>query len=299
MAKRTYIRSGGTWVDITSGASFPASSTAPSSPQTGQVYFDTDDQKPYIWNGTAWVLFQPSDSTFNTVRLTSTGDVSVSSTTHALQIGDSSTSNLRLDANEIMAVNNGATAPLYIQNDGGTLTVGANAASQVNLQTQTPLRFYDSDNSNFVAFRSPAAVSTDTTWLLPTADGTTNQVLTTNGSGVLSWATPASGSTLATPSQQTASYVLATTDLDKMVEMNVATANTVTVGTALNSLAAGSQIHILQTNTGQTTIVGSSVTVNATPGLKLRTQWSAATLVKRTAANVTPGIWVAFGDITA
>jgi len=62
MPKRTYIRSGGTWVDITSGAAFPASSAAPSSPVAGQVYFDTDDQKPYIWNGTAWVAFLPLSS---------------------------------------------------------------------------------------------------------------------------------------------------------------------------------------------------------------------------------------------
>jgi len=62
MPKKTYIRSGGTWVDITSGAAFPASSNPPSSPVTGQVYFDTDDQKPYIWNGTAWVAFLPLSS---------------------------------------------------------------------------------------------------------------------------------------------------------------------------------------------------------------------------------------------
>lgn len=68
MGKKTYIRSGGTWVDITSGAAFPASSTPPTSPVTGQVYFDTDDQKPYIWNGTDWSLFTPNltDSTNTT-----------------------------------------------------------------------------------------------------------------------------------------------------------------------------------------------------------------------------------------
>lgn len=68
MGKRTYVRSGGAWIDITTGASFPASSAAPSSPVTGQVYYDTDDQKPYIYNGTDWVLFTPNltDSTSTT-----------------------------------------------------------------------------------------------------------------------------------------------------------------------------------------------------------------------------------------
>jgi hypothetical protein len=178
------------------------------------VYFDTDDQKPYIYNGSAWVLFASASIPLSTV--TTAGDViygTGSSTVTRLGIGT---------AGQVLTVNAGATAP--------------------------------------------------------------------------SWATASSG--LATPNPQTASYTVLTSDLDKMVEMNVATANNVTVGTGLNSLAAGSQIHILQTGAGQTTIVASSVTVNATPGLKLRAQWSAATLVKRTAANVTPGIWVAFGDLT-
>jgi hypothetical protein len=51
----------------------------------------------------------------------------------------------------------------------------------------------------------------------------------------------------------------------------------------------------LQTGTGQTTIVATGgVTINATPGLKLRTQWSSATLIKR-AENT----WVAIGDLSA
>ena len=52
---------------------------------------------------------------------------------------------------------------------------------------------------------------------------------------------------------------------------------------------------LLQTNTGQVTVVGAGgVTINASPGLKLRTQWASATLIKR-AENT----WVLVGDITA
>lgn len=65
----------------------------------------------------------------------------------------------------------------------GMLMITANA----QLQAQTDLRFADADSSNWVAFQAPATVSSNVTWTLPAADGTNNQVLTTNASGTLSW----------------------------------------------------------------------------------------------------------------
>ena len=96
-------------------------------------------------------------------------------------------------------------------------------------------------------------------------------------------------------SEKTSSYTLVLSDKDKLIEMNSSSGNTLTV--PLNSSQAfpvGSQINILQTNTGQTTIapVDGGVTINATPGLKLRARWSSATLIKR-AENV----WVLVGDL--
>jgi hypothetical protein len=95
---------------------------------------------------------------------------------------------------------------------------------------------------------------------------------------------------------ETASYSLVLADAGKVVEMGVGSANDLTV--PLNSSQAfdiGTQITILQTGTGQTTIVATGgVTVNGTPGLKLRAQWSSATLIKR-AENT----WVAIGDLSA
>lgn len=60
--------------------------------------------------------------------------------------------------------------------------------SDTQLQSQSDLRFADSDNSNWVAFQAPATVSSNVTWTLPSADGSTGQALVTNGSGSLSWA---------------------------------------------------------------------------------------------------------------
>lgn len=101
--------------------------------------------------------------------------------------------------------------------------------------------------------------------------------------------------TLAT-NAQTASYTLALTDQSKVVEMSVASANNLTI--PLNSsveFPTGTTITVLQTGAGQTTLVATGgVTVNGTPGLKLRAQWSSATLIKRATDT-----WVAIGDLSA
>lgn len=59
---------------------------------------------------------------------------------------------------------------------------------------------------------------------------------------------------------QTASYTIALTDVGKMVEMSVATANNLTVpANATVAYPVGSQINILQTGVGQTTIVPATI----------------------------------------
>jgi hypothetical protein len=133
---------------------------------------------------------------------------------------------------------------------------------------------------------------------LPDQTGNAGKYLTSSGS-VASWATldlSTKSDKLLSTNSQNASYTLVLSDADKILEMNVASANNLTV--PLNSSQAfpiGTQITILQTGTGQTTIVATGgVTINATPGLKLRTQWSSATLIKR-AENT----WVAIGDLSA
>jgi hypothetical protein len=95
---------------------------------------------------------------------------------------------------------------------------------------------------------------------------------------------------------QSVAYTLALADRGKMVEMLVGSANNLTVPTNSNAaFPVGTTITVLQTGAGQTTIVAQSgVTINATPGLKLRAQWSSATLIKRATDT-----WVALGDLAA
>jgi len=99
-----------------------------------------------------------------------------------------------------------------------------------------------------------------------------------------------------TLSQQTSSYTLVLTDNAKQVEISSGSANVLTVPP--NSAVAfpiGTVITVVQTGTGQTSVAaGSGVTVNVTPGLKLRAQWSGAALIKRGTDT-----WLMSGDISA
>ena len=62
----------------------------------------------------------------------------------------------------------------------------------LNNQADALFREATANGTNYVGFQAPAAVSTDVLWTLPSGDGTSNQVLKTNGSGTLNWSTPTS-----------------------------------------------------------------------------------------------------------
>ena len=89
-----------------------------------------------------------------------------------------------------------ASGQLGLQAAGTTVatltSTSMTITKDVTLNAQSDLRFADSDSSNYVALQAPATVTSNVTFTLPSADGTSGQVIQTNGSGVLSFATPAS-----------------------------------------------------------------------------------------------------------
>lgn len=137
---------------------------------------------------------------------------------------------------------------------------------------------------------------------LPNVDGTiitTGNLSSITSVGNLSSlaVTGNSVSHIAFNSTPTGAYTIVISDDGKIVE--IPAAGTVTVPSdATTNFPIGTQITIIQTTSGQVTLAGAitpnAVTVNATPGLKLRSQWSSCTLVKR-GVNV----WIAMGDLTA
>ena len=86
---------------------------------------------------------------------------------------------LRLTATSLSAVN-------------ATVT-NATFSSTVNLLTQSEVRFQDTSGGEYVGLRASTTVATSFTLNLPTTSGTANQVLQTDGSGNLSFATVSGG----------------------------------------------------------------------------------------------------------
>ena len=77
--------------------------------------------------------------------------------------------------------------------DGTNPNDVGNDLSTIRLPNQNEIRFGDSDNSNYVSLKAGATVASNVSFTLPTADGTANQVLTTDGSGTLSFSTVSGG----------------------------------------------------------------------------------------------------------
>lgn len=135
----------------------------------------------------------------------------------------------------------------------------------------------------------PAA--TDTLVGKATTDTLTNKTLT---SPVINGATIGTSIiNLAINAQTGTTYTPVLADNGKLVTLSNASAITLTVPTnASVAYATGAQINIQAIGAGQVTVVGDTgVTVNGT-GTALRTQWSAATLVK-TATDT----WTLIGDL--
>jgi hypothetical protein len=90
---------------------------------------------------------------------------------------------------------------------------------------------------------------------------------------------------------QSSNYTLTTSDAGRLIEMSGGGTLTITDST---SFPIGFYVDVLQTGSSQVTIAGTSFTPDATPGLKLRTRWSSATLIKRALNS-----WVVLGDLSA
>ena len=103
-------------------------------------------------------------------------------------------------AEGLILTGQGSTNDVTIKNDadgdvvaiptGGT---DVNFHGNINVLAQGDLRLQDSSGGQYAAIQAPSTVGSSYTLTLPDTDGNADEVLTTNGSGVLSWAAASAG----------------------------------------------------------------------------------------------------------
>lgn len=126
---------------------------------------------------------------------------------------------------------------------------------------------------------------------------TTPEVTLTNSATLINKTLTAPVINVAFNAQTGTSYTVVLSDNGKVVEVSNSSPIIVYIPTNSTAFPIGSQITVLQSGTGQITFAASTpatTTVNGTPGLKLRTQWSSAVLLKRDTEQ-----WVVLGDVVA
>ena len=96
--------------------------------------------------------------------------------------------NLRLDGNVISSTDTNGSITLT---PDGTGVV--DFSSTINVLTQGELRLQDSSGGEYMGFKAPSTVTSSTSFTLPDGDGSNGQVLSTDGSATLSWATVGGG----------------------------------------------------------------------------------------------------------
>lgn len=125
------------------------------------------------------------------------------------------------------------------------------------------------NGSNFVGFEAPDSVPSDLFWTLPATDGTAGQALVTNGSNLLSWATPTLPSVFKTP---TSSNPSVSVNQRNFINLSGLSANRNFI---LPAGAVGDQIQISITSGNSTfslIVLGDSgITIN---GGAAATEWS-------------------------
>jgi hypothetical protein len=96
----------------------------------------------------------------------------------------------------VPAASPGGTTNAIQYNNAGVFAGSTNFTfdgTNVQIGSQGDLRLGDTDNSNYVALHAPTTITSNYTLTLPATTGTANQVLQTDGSGNLSFATVSGG----------------------------------------------------------------------------------------------------------
>ena len=171
-------------------------------PQTNGKIFDSNNNEVLELTATSSAVNNievKNEATGVNAEINSSGEA-----TRGITLRDS-------NGNELMTLTSVASAVNFIDIDNGATGEGCTVTcsggdSNVSFFVQpkgtgvvgilgtadsaAELRLYeDTDNgTNYLGFKAPSAITTSVTFTLPDGDGSTDQVIKTDGSGTLSWA---------------------------------------------------------------------------------------------------------------
>ena len=129
------------------------------------------------------------------------------------------------------------------------------------------VRFKDADGSHYVGLQAPSTVSSNLVWTLPAADGSANQLLKTDGSGALGWASDTQSNLL---DEDNMSSNSATQPASQQSIKAYADTKAVLTGSTNNTITTVTGAHAIQ-GEANLTYDGTTLLSNAdTAGLTLR-----------------------------
>lgn len=205
-----------------------------------------------------------------TIAPDGTGDVQIN--TDTIRIGDNNTDvtisthgtgDLILKTHEgdasqgSIRIYDGANGNIeLLPNGSGSVLVGGNSTQA------TELRFReDSDNgTNYVGLKAADNLAASTTYTLPTADGTSGQVLQTNASGTLSWRSFPIEIQVACSDETTA----LTTGAGKVTFRTPCAMTVTAVRASLTTAQSSGTIFTVDINEGGTSILSTKLTIDNT-----------------------------------
>lgn len=270
-------------VDYANLSSFPITG------ESGKIYIALDTNLTYRWSGSVYVEISPSLALGETSASAYRGDRGKIAYDHSLLTSGNPHNVTKSDVGLSNVPNLDATNPVNIVQTASYRLVSDTEKSTWNgkenaITSGTTAQYYRGDKT----FQT----------LDKTAVGLGNCDNTSDANKPISSATQTALDNKSdkniTLDRKTASYTLVANDNGKMIEMNVASANTLTINASLFS--AGNQILISQYGAGQTTITaGAGVTLRSSGGkLKTSAQYALVTIIAISSTE-----FYLAGDLTA
>jgi hypothetical protein len=201
-----------------------------------------------------------------------------------------------LDLSLYLTQSSASSTYLTQSNASSTYLTQSNASSIYLTQSNASSTYLTQSNASLTYLTQTSASTTYATKVSPTL--TTPNIGAATGTSLNTTGNVISHVDILTPTFVTNSYTLQIgDDGDLLMLNNSTTAGNLLIPTdASVNFPVGTQINIVQQGTGLITVLAvtpGTTTINATPGTKLRAQWSSAAIVK-TAANT----WLLMGDLT-